>query len=418
MARHLLALIAVLGASAGIAAGGDWPQFRGPTGQGLVPDGGLPVKWGPTRNIAWKRAIPGAGWSSPVVAGGRIYLTTSVSLQGRPTGDQSLRALALDAKTGAILWDREVFLQDGGRAPRISDKSSHANPTPVVNVGRLFVHFGHQGTACLDLAGTILWRNTSLTYEPFHGNGGSPALVDGALVFNCDGTDRQFVAALDAGTGKLLWKTDRNAHAARGFSFCTPLAITVNRRKQVVSPGSDVAAAYDPAGGKELWRVRYVGWSVIPRPVFGHGLLFVCIGSELPKLLAIRSGGAGDVTDTHVAWTTRKAVPMTPSLLLIGDELYMVADNGIASCLDAKTGRSHWQERLGGNYSASPLVADGKIYFLSEAGVCTVVKAGQRFEPLARNDLRERTLASPAAAGGALYVRTEKHLYRIQAPEP
>jgi len=418
MVRHPLLLIAVLGAFAGLAAGADWPQFRGPTGQGLVPNGRLPVEWGRTRNIAWKRAIPGAGWSSPVVAGGRVYLTTSLSVQGRPTGDQSLRALALDAKTGELLWDREVFLQSGVSAARISGKSSHANPTPVVDDGRLFVHFGHQGTACLDLAGNLLWRNTSLTYEPVHGNGGSPALVDGALVFNCDGNDRQFVAALDAGTGKLLWKTDRNAHASRGFSFCTPLVITVNRRKQVVSPGSDVVAGYDPACGKEIWRVRYVGWSVVPRPVFGHGLLFVCIGSESPKLLAIRSGGEGDVTDTHVAWTTQKAVPMTPSLLLIGDDLYMVADNGVASCLDAKTGRGHWRERLGGNYSASPLVADSKIYFVSEEGACTVVKAGKRFQPVARNDLGERTLASPAAADGGLYLRTERHLYRVQAPEP
>src|SRR5215472_8595628 len=228
--RHPLLLIAVLGAFAGLAAGADWPQFRGPTGQGLVPNGRLPVEWGRTRNIVWKRAIPGAGWSSPVVAGGRVYLTTSLSVQGRPTGDQSLRALALDAKTGKLLWDREVFLQSGVSAARISGKSSHANPTPVVEDGRLFVHFGHQGTACLDLAGNLLWRNTSLTYEPVHGNGGSPALVDGALVFNCDGNDRQFVAALDAGTGKLLWKTDRNAHASRGFSFCTPLVITVNGR--------------------------------------------------------------------------------------------------------------------------------------------------------------------------------------------
>jgi outer membrane protein assembly factor BamB len=390
---------------------GDWPEFRGPTGQGLVSDGELPTSWGKDKNIVWKQAIPGRGWSSPVVVGKRVYLTTAVP-KGND-GNQSLEALCLDAATGKVLWRKEVFRQDGTKAPPIHDKNSHASPTPLVRGQRLFVHFGHQGTACLDLDGKVLWRNRSLRYAPVHGNGGSPILVGDALVFSCDGGDERFIVALNVNDGKVLWKTERTGEADRKFSFSTPLLIDMKGRKQIISPGSDVVCAYDPANGREIWRVRYDGYSVIPRPVYGHGLLFICTGYDRPSLLAIRAGGEGDVTDTHVAWKTSKAVPHAPSLLLVGDELYMVSDGGVASCLDARTGRVHWQQRLGGSYSASPLYAGGKIYFQSEQGTGIVIRADKEFKVLARNPLGERSLASYAAAGGALFVRTEKHLYRI-----
>jgi outer membrane protein assembly factor BamB len=392
----------------------DWPEFRGPTGQGLVREGGLPAVWGPSKNIVWKQSIPGAGWSSPVLVEGRIYLTTSVPVENSPTRDQSLRALCLDAKTGRILWDREVMRENGATAPGIHSKNSHASPTPLVYGGRLYVHFGHQGTACLDLAGKVLWRNTSLDYAPVHGNGGSPILVGDALVFSGDGADKQFLAALDRNTGKVLWKTDRNNEADRKFSFSTPLLITVGKKPQLISPASGMVGAYDPRTGKEIWRVRYDGYSVIPRPIYGYGLVYICTGYNTPSLLAIRPDGQGDVTRTHVAWTVRRHAPHTPSPLLVGDELYMVSDWGIASCLDAKTGHVHWQERLGGAYSASPVHAGDKIYFQSEDGVGTVLKAGRRFEVLAKNAMEERTLASYAAVNGALFLRTAKHLYRIE----
>jgi outer membrane protein assembly factor BamB len=394
----------------------NWPEFRGPTGQGIVQKGDLPVEWSGTKNVVWKQPIPGTGWSSPIVYDGRIYLTTAVPLANGRDGDQSLDALCLDAKTGKVLWQTDVFRQNGTTAPRIHGKNSHASPTPLTDGKRLFVHFGHQGTACLDLAGKVLWRNTSLTYEPVHGNGGSPILVDDLLVFSCDGGDQRFVVALDARTGKVRWKTDRPGESDRKFSFSTPLVITVNGQKQIISPGSDMVGAYDPATGREIWRVRYNGgYSVIPRPVYGHGLVFVCTGYTTPALLAIRTDGQGDVTDTHVAWATRKNVPHSPSLLLVGDELYMVSDNGMASCLVARTGNVHWQQqRLPGNYSASPLYAGGKIYFQSEQGVGTILKAGTRFEVVGRNPMGERTLASYAVADGALFLRTEKNLYRIQ----
>jgi outer membrane protein assembly factor BamB len=198
------------------------------------------------------------------------------------------------------------------------------------------------------------------------------------------------------------------------MSFHTQLLIEVDGKRQVISAGSDVVAAHDPKTGEEIWRVRYDGYSVIPRPVFGHGLLFIGTGYDRPTLIAVRPDGKGDVTETHVAWRMTKNAPHTPSPLLVGDELYVVSDGGIATCLDAKTGQVHWSERLGGGFSASPLEADGKVYFQNEAGVGLVVKAGTKYEPLAKNDLKERTLASYAAADGALFIRTAKHLYRIE----
>ncbi len=414
MLRSIVALTVALCAVDGKLGADDWPEFRGPTGMGIAR-GGLPMEWGPTRNVVWKQTIPGKGWSSPIVVAGRVYLTTSVPTAGRQDGDQSLRALCLDAQTGKTLWETEVFRQPGSTAPRIHSKNSHASPTPLCDGKRLYVHFGHLGTACLDLAGKVLWRNSEFKYAPVHGSGGSPILVDNSLVFSCDGADRQFVVALDRETGKVIWKTDRKSEAFKKFSFSTPLVIAVNGAKQIISPASDAVMAYDSASGREIWRARYDGYSVIPKPVYGHGLVFVCTGFDSPSLQAIQTGGEGDVTATHVAWSTRRAVPLTPSLLLVGDELYMVSDSGVASCLDAKTGKVHWQERLGGTFSASPLYADGEIYFQSEQGTGIILKAGREFQKLATNSLDERTLASYAAADGALFIRTEKHLYKFQA---
>ena len=324
----------------------------------------------------------------------------------------TLHALSLDESSGKILWDTQVF---GDRqASHIHTKNSHASPTPLVSDGRVYVHFGHQGTACLDLEGTVLWRNTSLAYSPVHGSGGSPILAGDALVFSCDGASDPFVVALDRNTGKVLWQTRRTTTAKKTFSFSTPLLITVNGQQQVISSGSGMVGAFDPKTGREIWRVRYgEGYSVIPRPVFGHGLLFIATGFDQPTVMAIRPDGQGDVTETHVAWTLKKSAPNTPSPVLVGEELYMVSDGGIASCVDAKTGRVHWQERIDGNYSASPIYADGRIYFQNEEGTGVVVKASREFQKLASNTLGERTLASYAVADKALFIRTDKHLYKV-----
>ena len=267
----------------------DWPEFRGPTGQGLSAEVGLPIEWSETKNVAWKQAVPGKGWSSPIVVGGKVYLTTAAPRggDGKPE-DLSLDALCLDAKSGRILWEQEVFRQDPKASPSIHGKNSHASSTPLIHGQRLFVHFGHQGTACLDLKGTVIWRKTDLKYAPVHGNGGTPILVEDKLIYSADGGDKQLVVALNKTNGKIIWKTDRKCTFDRTFSFSTPLLITVNGKQQIISPASGAVMAYDPADGKELWRANYDGYSVIPRPVFGHGMIFLSTGYNKPSLLAIR----------------------------------------------------------------------------------------------------------------------------------
>lgn len=394
------------------ASAADWPGFRGPNGDGHTTAKSLPVQWSTTRNVAWKQPIPGQGWSSPVVSQGRIYLTAAVPKTGTESG-YSLRLIALDEVSGKQQFDVEIFQEDGRSAPPIHSKNSHASPTPLVVGDRIYVHFGHQGTACLDLQGKLLWQNRTLQYAPVHGAGGTPILVGESLIFSCDGSTDPFITALDARTGKLLWKTPRETDAAKKFSFSTPTLITVDGQPQVISAGSDMVCALDPKTGHEIWRVRYDGYSVIPKPVFGHGMVYVCTGYNTPSLIAIRPGGRGDITDTNVVWTAKRSVPHTASLLLVGDELYMVSDNGVASCLDAKSGEVVWQERIGGGFSASPVYANGLIYFCNEEGTTTVVKASREFQKVAENSIGERTLASFGVSGESLLVRGDKHLYRI-----
>ena len=406
--RRLLSAVIVIGGCSAAAA--DWPQFRGPTGQGTAPQLQLPDQWSATENIAWKTQIPGEGWSSPVLVGQRIYLTTAVP-QGN---DHLLRVVAVEADSGKLLWNTEVFRQEGNEAPSIHSKNSHASPTPVVDGRRIYAHFGHQGIACLDLSGKVLWRNTDHRYHPVHGNGGSPALVGRTVVFSVDGRDEAMVIAVDRETGKTLWKTERGSTADKKFSFSTPLVINVGGHQQIISPGSNIVCALDARTGKEIWRVRYDGYSVIPRPVFGHGKIYISTGYNTPQVLAIRVDGRGDVTDTHVEWQLERGAPHTPSLLLVGDELYMVSDRGVATCVDAHTGQVHWQERLGGNYSASPVYAGGLIYFQSEEGDATVIRAGTDFQLVANNSVGERTLASYALGDQAIFVRSAEHLFRIE----
>jgi len=386
----------------------DWPQFRGPAGDGHYDGPKLPTKWGPDTNVAWKTPIPGLGWSSPIIWKGKVYLTTAVEEKG----GYSLRALCLDAKTGKIEWSKEVFREESATAPKIHNKNSHASSSPIIDGERLYVHFGHMGTAALSLDGKqILWKNDKLKYKPVHGNGGSPILVDDKLVFNCDGGDVQFIAALDKKTGNIAWKTDRKGGYPRGFSFATPLLITRGKDRLIISPGSGLVGAYDPATGTEVWRVKYDGYSLIPKPVFGDGLVYVATGYNTPSLHAIKPDGKGDITASNVAWTLKRAVPHTPSMLYDGNELYMVSDGGLATCMDTKSGEVLWSERVKGNYSASPTFADGKIFLTSEDGKGTVLAAGREFKVLQENDLGERTFAAFAAADGNLLVRTDKQLY-------
>jgi outer membrane protein assembly factor BamB len=414
--RNVLAM-GVLGLVAASASAGDWAEFRGPTGQGLSSDSRLPTEWSSTKNVAWKTPIDGLGWSSPIVVGNRVLLTTAVSKGDGDPQDQSLQVICLNLATGKPLWNTEVFLLPGPSISRIHSKNSHASPTPISDGKNVFVHFGSHGTACLTLDGKILWQNREFKYEMRHGNGGSPILVDDLLVFSCDGLDKMFVVALDKATGKTQWQVAREHKNGNKFSFGTPLLIEVNGEKQIVAPGTFHVAAYRPKDGSEIWRVDYgLGYSVIPRPIYGHGLIILSSGYDSPILLAIRPDGKGNVTDTHVAWKLTKSAPHTPSPLLVGENVFIVSDGGVATLLNAKSGEQVWQKRVGGNYSASPLFADGKIYLQSEQGDGIVLQPGSEYVELAKNPLEPRTFASYAVADGALLIRTEKQLYRIQQP--
>lgn len=410
MRCSVLFRVAALAAAAGghLAGAADWPQFRGPDGCGHAAAAKVPLTWSETENVAWKTPLDGLAWSSPAVSGGRAYVTTAV-----PDGESiSLRLVCLDTATGKIAFDQELFRQ---AAKPIHKKNSHASPTPLVADGHVYVHFGPHGTACTALDGTEMWK-TKLEYSPVHGNGGSPALAGDVLVICCDGGDRQFVVGLDRKNGAEKWRTPRDTKPKKGFSFSTPLVIEAGGKTQAVCPGSDAVFAYDPATGREIWRVNYPdGYSVTPRPVFGAGLVFVSSGYDKPVLYAIDPTGSGDVTETHVKWRMDRGAPHTPSALVVGDELYCVADNGVACCLDARTGREHWRQRIGGNHSASPLHAAGRIYFQDENGEAVVVKAGTTFEELARNKLDDsaRTFASYAVVDDSFLVRSEKAIYRI-----
>jgi len=385
-----------------------WPQFRGSNSDAHVTNCRSPIEWSDTENVRWKVPIAGLGWSSPVVVENRVYLTTAV-----PT-DQglSLRAVAIDAESGESLWDREV--RNVVEAPAIHTKNSHASPTPIVQAGRVFVHFGALGTACLESTdGSLVWQNTELDYPHVHGSGGSPVLHDGKLVVVCDGSSQPFVVALDAQNGKVVWQTARSIQPRISHSFVTPTLAQVDGRAQILAPGPDHLAAYDPANGEELWKIRAPGWSVVPQPAVGHGMVFYNHDYDHPELIAAKLGGSGDVTESHIVWRIKRGAPSTPSPLLIGDELYFVADNGIATCVDAKTGQVHWAERLGGNFSSSPVYTNDHILFLNEAGTASWVQPGKEYKLVIQNVLSGRTFATPAFAGDAMYLRTDEHLYKI-----
>jgi outer membrane protein assembly factor BamB len=408
---RLTPVLLLLLAAAPRAGAEDWPQFRGPTGQGHAAERGLPLEWSETRNILWKTPVAGTGWSSPVVAGGKVWLTTVVETkERRGRVSASLRALAFDVETGKEVVNVEVFqVKDAGA---INPKNSRASPTPVVDGDKVFVHFGADGTAALSTSGQVLWT-ARLPYESQHGNGGSPVLYRGLLIVNCDGwTDEAYVAALDAETGKVRWKTPRRKPTTQAYS--TPLLIRVNDVDQLVSVGAYRTTAYDPLTGQEIWRVGYPdGFSNVPRPVFGRGLVYIATGFQTPSLIAVRPDGKGDVTRTNIAWTITRGAPYTPSPLLIGDDFYYVSDTGVMTLADATTGKILWQQRLGGNFSASPVFADDRIYFQSEEGETTVIAPGREFKKLAVNRLDGYTLASMAVSQGSLFIRTHSHLYRI-----
>lgn len=404
------------------AKANDWTEFRGSGGQGHADQIQPVLKWSESENVTWKIELPGVGWSSPVVADGNIYITTAAPDLANDADDTtaslSLRTIKLEATSGQVIWDKEVFRLDDSSDVEFHKKNSHASPTPVFRDGRIYVHFGTHGTACLNETGDILWQNSDLAYSPMHGNGGSPALTDNRLIICCDGSDKRFVVGLDSETGKEVWRTEREFSPSRGFSFSTPTIIDVSGESVAVCPASGGVFAYTVDTGKQVWRVNYdQGYSVVPRPVVGHGLIYVCSGFGDSQLFAIDPNGAGDITEDNVRWKVKKGVPKSPSVLLVDESIYMVDDAGIATCVNALTGDIKWQKRLKGKYSASPVYAGGHIYFQSETGKTTVVKPGNSLKIIETNqvgDGKVRTFASFAFDGDAILLRSETSLYRIE----
>lgn len=403
-------LVGILLSSAALPAG-DWPEFRGSGQQGVSDEVNLPLTWSETENIAWKTDLPGLGWSSPSIANGQLWLTSAVkSDPSQPAVD--LVAICLDPKSGAVLKTVEIFHKDDPGS--IHSKNSHASPTPVIQGDKVYVHFGRHGTACLNTNGDILWK-TELEYNHRHGPGGSPILFQDLLIIACDGTDIQYMVALDKNTGKEAWKTPR---VEGRMAYSTPTMTVFNGQPQVVTSGGEFISTYAPATGKELWRFRYPGgFSNVPRPVVAQGIAFASSGYNETFLYGVKLGGEGDVTETHLAWKTNKAVPRNASPIIVGDDLYLISDNGVATCLDVKTGEQHWQKRIGGDFSSSPLFADGKLYIVNENGLTTVLKPGHEYEVLAENQLPGRIFASPVPHDGAIFLRTEAALYRIENPK-
>ncbi len=424
MKRACLALASLVLLCGRPAAEENWPRFRGPTGQGLSDATGLPVTWSETENVRWKTALRGKAWSSPVVWGDQVWVTTATE-----EGHERF-AVAVDRATGRIVHDVKVFHVE---QPQYADKfNSHGSPTPVIEAGRVYVSFGSAGTACLDTTtGRVLWERRDLECNHWRGAGSSPALWGDLLLLHFDGSDRQYVVALDKRTGATVWQTPRSIDfqdlTPEGKpirdgdfrkAFATPLVVEHAGRPLLLSAASKALYAYDPKDGRELWRVedrRFHSGSVTP--VVGHGMVYTATGLARGELWAVRLGGEGVVTDTHVAWREKSHVPNRPSPVLVGDLIYMVQqDSGMATCLEAKTGALVWRERLPGvgNHSASPVHAEGRIYFFNENGHCPVIAAGRKFEVLAENKLETGVMASAAIAGRALFVRTKTHLYRLE----
>ncbi len=421
-----------------VPARADWPQFRGPTGDGHAAANltRLPTSWNADTNIVWQCDIPGRGWSSPTVLSDSIWLTTAeetalpntqrdAQLANNPFaaemqlhGNVKVMAIEIDARDGKLL--RKIELATSEQPAAIHAHNSYASATPATDGQRLICHFGSLGTYCLALPqGEVVWKRT-FAHDYMTGVASSPVLAGDLVFLTCDAADQQYVIAIDKKSGKTVWQTPRPQLTAneklRHRAFSTPLLITHQSRQQLIVPGAQWVVAYEPATGREVWRANFGDcYSTVPRPVYSDGTVFICTGFTQPTLAAIRVDGTGDVTASHIAWQTHKQVPEIASPLVAEGLLYMVSTKGIATCLDAQTGEVVWQQRLGGNYSASSLLAAGKLYFTNEAGTTHVLAPGRTFRELAKNQLFGRTCASLAVYRESLLLRTDTQLYRLQA---
>lgn len=419
-AAALAALLFVLVAPA--RAGENWPQFRGPSGQGISDATDLPVTWGEKQNVAWKTAIHGKAWSSPVVWGEQVWLTTATE-DGR-----RLSALCVDKSSGKVLHDLKLFEVP---TPQYAHPfNSYASPTPAIEEGRVYIVFGSPGIACLDTeTAKVLWERRDFVCNHWRGAGSSPVIFKDLVILPFDGADFQYIVGMDKKTGQTVWKTDRSvdfqdidpntgkpqADGDWRKAFSTPRIVSFGGQQILLSLGSKALYAYEPHTGVELWRVEcHNSHSGSATPVVSEDLIFFNTGHGKSELWAVKPGGKGVLGEDMIAWKVRRNVPTRSSVLLVDDLIYMVDDGGIASCVEAKTGKDVWRQRIGGNYSAAPLFADGRIYFFSEDGKATAIAPGREFKQLGESKLEAGFMASPAVTDHALILRTKTHLYRVE----
>ncbi|MBI1371669.1 MAG: PQQ-binding-like beta-propeller repeat protein [Phycisphaera sp.] len=414
--------VTMASASAGVD---NWPSYRGPHFNGHADVEGLPTEWSETKNVKWKTEIHGKAWSSPVIWGDQIWMTTATA------DGKVLSGVCVDRDSGKIVYDEVLF--NIAEPQFCIAKNSYASPSPVIEEGRVYLNWGSPGTACIDTKTMkVLWTRDDLKCNHFRAPGSSPVLYKNLLILTMDGSDYQYAIALDKNTGKTVWRQDRTHDYAdidpkTGMpkadgdfrkGFATPLIITVDGKDQLISPAAKAVHALDPMTGKPIWYAMYNEHSPSSNPLFYDGLVIVKTGWGKAGIVAVKPTGSGNVTDTHVAWSIKSnsGNAKKPSAVIVDGLMYMVSDQGgIATCLDAKTGDEVWKTRLGGKeYSASVLYAGGLLYFFSEEGEATVVKPGRDFNKVAENKLDEGLMASPAVAGKALFLRTKTHLYRIE----
>jgi outer membrane protein assembly factor BamB len=428
--KCLLSAFLALAAFGGLEARADWPEFRGPWGDGHVSAPGdkkpigLPLQWSETNNIRWKTEIPFKGQSTPVVMGKQVWLTTAT------TNGHDFYAICIDADSGSIVFNEKLFHSENPESlGNGASMNCYATPSAAIEKGRVYVHFGSFGTACLDTeTAKVIWKRDDLPCRHYRGPSSSPVLFENLVILTMDGANLQYHVALNKKTGETVWKTDRSVvwndenvpgqMAKDGDlrkAHSTPLIVTINGKPQMFSAGAKAAYGYDPRTGKEIWKVQYMDWSVAPRPIYDQGLAYFVTGLSKKEMLAVKTDGQGDVTATGVAWSLKTRVGKYASPILVDDLIYTAADESFVTCLEARTGESVWTERVGGKYAASPIYADGRIYLFDQDGGTTVIKPGRALEVLATNKLDKGFMASPAVSGKALFLRTKTHLYRVEA---
>ena len=400
-----------------IEANEQWSQFRGHYGNGIIKSTSAPINWSDDTNIDWKTPIHDRGWSSPVIWNDQIWMTTATKEGNK------MYAICVNKLSGKIEHDIHVF--DVKSPQAITNENTYASPTPVVEEGRVYVHFGTYGTACISTKdGQILWKRRDLNcdHEIGAGPASSPFIYNNFLIFNVDGRDVQYVIALNKETGETAWKTNRSVDFSdvqvnQRKAYGTPFIIPRGNSNQMVSIGAKGVYSYDPENGKELWKAEHRGWSIAPRPVYGEGLVFTMIDRDRPEMWAIKPNGSGDITETHIEWKETKRMPPRASPIIIKGLLFVVDRNGYISCIEAKTGKSIWQKRMKGRFSASPILANNLIYFFNEDTVCTIIKPTRKLEIVAENKLSsDKLMATPAFDENSIYIRTENNLYRIKEP--